>query len=772
MMQVGGHRRRLIFAVVLPVAFLFMVLCAANAQTQRPGGFRILGPGGGGAMFHPTISPNDPQTVLVACDMSGGYVTHNGGQTWRMFNLRGALREFVFDPVDPKVMYAIGVGIWQSQDAGDTWRLLVPHPAKVIGVANASDEADVTILSRDETSERNGSFGPPRALAVDPFDHERLYAVIGTKLWHSKDGGDHWSQDDDLPATILHLALVHKDGDHGVPAVLMAGNKGFWISRGLRPQPLPQPGGLALLKDEVLDAIGGKVLALAVAPGGRLFQAWIDPTEKNPEATWKELKLPGEGGMFTTTASGHDGKTIYASFSKLKLDGKVWEGIAKSEDLGEHWTLVLKDAGQGSPNISDGWLTASLGSNWGDEPLGLAVAEKDHALIYATDLGRTIKSTDGGAQWMSLYSHTWPDGGAVSSGLDVLCSFGVFFDPFDAQRMFVPYSDVGLMRSDNRGGSWWSSTGGVPFVWRNTTYWMVFDTAVRGRVWAVMARTHDLPRSRVWRNSDPSSFRGGVVISSDGGKHWSKTTEGMSDAAATHIVLDPKSPAAARTLYVATMGHGVFKSVDGGKSWTAKNNGIAQAQPLAWRLTLAADGTLYVVIFRESANGSIGNPKDGALYRSRDGAETWQRIALPEGVNGPTGLAVDPREPLRMYLSAWARDTGQHGLGGGIYGTTDGGEHWSTLFSGDQHVYDVTSNPENPSELYAAGFESSAWHSTDRGAHWQRIAGYNFAHGIRVTPDPANPGMVYINTFGGGVWYGKVDGKPGVEDIVSKEIAP
>ena len=49
-------------------------------------------------MFHPAISPHDPQTVLVACDMSGGYITHNGGQTWRMFNLRGALRAFVFDP--------------------------------------------------------------------------------------------------------------------------------------------------------------------------------------------------------------------------------------------------------------------------------------------------------------------------------------------------------------------------------------------------------------------------------------------------------------------------------------------------------------------------------------------------------------------------------------------------------------------------------------------------------------------------------------------------
>jgi photosystem II stability/assembly factor-like uncharacterized protein len=748
-----------------------MLWCVPDVQAQRPGGFRVLGPGGGGAMFHPTISPHDPQTVLVACDMSGSYITHDGGQSWRMFNLRGAVRGFVFDPVDPKVIYAIGVGVWQSQDAGDTWRLLLPRPSKVTGIADASDEADVTIMANDETSDKNGAFGPPRAIAVDPLDHERLYVVIGGNLWHTKDGGNHWTEDDTLPVAIPHLALVHKNGDHGPPAVLMASDKGFWISRGFHPQQLPAPAGVKL-KDEVTDVIDGRALVLATAHGGGLFQAWIDPTEKNLEVVWKELHLPGEGGLFTTTASGHDGKTLYASFSKLKLDGKVWEGVAKSEDLGEHWTLLLKDAGQGSPNIADGWMTASFGSDWGEEPFGIDVSVQDHALIYATDLGRTIKSTDGGAHWKGVYSHTWPDGGAVSTGLDVLCGFGVFFDPFDAQRMFTPYSDVGLMRSDNRGNSWWSSTDGVPGRWRATTYWMVFDPDVRGRVWAVMARPHDLPRSRIWRHTDPATYVGGVVESSDGGVHWTKTSEGMPPAAATHILLDPKSPPKARTLYVATMGHGVFKSVDGGKSWTAKNQGITEVRLFAWRLSLASDGTLYAVMMRESENGSIGNPKDGELYRSRDGAETWQKIALPDGVNAPTGLEIDPREPSRMVLSAWARDTGQRGLGGGIYGTTDGGGHWSVLLNNDQHIYDVTANPQNPSELYAAGFESSAWHSVDRGEHWQRIAGYNFAHGIRVTPDPANPGMVYINTFGGGVWYGKVDGKPGVEDIVSKEIAP
>jgi hypothetical protein len=46
---------------------------------------------------------------------------------------------------------------------------------------------------------------------------------------------------------------------------------------------------------------------------------------------------------------------------------------------------------------------------------------------------------------------------------------------------------------------------------------------------------------------------------------------------------------------------------------------------------------------------------DGALYRSRDGAESWEKVSLPEGVNGPNGLSIDPADPARWYLAAWGR---------------------------------------------------------------------------------------------------------------------
>jgi photosystem II stability/assembly factor-like uncharacterized protein len=762
--------RRLMFVALAACSFCTL-FCPRVACAQPPGNFRILGPGGGGAMFHPAISPFDPQTVLVSCDMSGAYITHDGGRSWRQFNLRGGAREFVFDPVDAKVIYALGAGLWRSRDGGATWRLVAPNPTKLRGVTDASDEAEPWFLTHDVMAGSDGRFGPLRAFAVDPLNVKRMYMVVGSKLWRTMDGGVRWAPDGDVPATVSHLALLYKAGDHGLPTAVIAGDKGFVVHGVKSSLPLPLPPGVVRLDAEAMDVVDGKVVLLAIADG-KLFVASVDVAAKSPPVSWKVAMLPGEGAKVTTAAGGHDGRTLYASFSKLQLDGKVWQGIAKSVDLGEHWSLVLKDAGQGAPNFADAWISAIFGSDWGEQPLGLAVSEKDHAVIYATDLGRTIKSIDGGAHWSAVYSHTAPDGGAASNGLDVLSSFGVYFDPFDAQNIVVPYTDVGLMRSENGGGSWRSPQEDVPRPWRGTAYAMVFDPAVRGRAWAVMGRPHDLPRARILRRQDVAIFRGGVAISADGGKSWSKSNGGMPEAAATDIVFDAKSPAKARTLFVAAMGRGVFKSVDGGKTWSLKNKGITQGEPLAWRLALAGDGTLYVVLVRKSEKEAIGGANDGALYRSRDGAETWERIALPDGVNGPNGLTIDPRDAARLYLAAWARDEGQHGAGGGIFGSTDGGAHWKPLFTRDQHVFDVSVNPRNPAELYAAGFEYSAWHSTDRGERWQRIAGYNFKAGHRVTPDPLHPGMVYINTFGGGIWYGRVDAKPGIEDMATKEIAP
>ena len=86
-----------------------------------------------------------------------------------------------------------------------------------------------------------------------------------------------------------------------------------------------------------------------------------------------------------------------------------------------------------------------------------------------------------------------------------------------------------------------------------------------------------------------------------------------------------------------------------------KNEGIVGDEPFAWRISRSSNGGLYLVVARRSEDGSIGTASDGALYYSADKAEHWTRVHLPEGVNGPNGLAVDPSDPRRLYLASWRR---------------------------------------------------------------------------------------------------------------------
>jgi photosystem II stability/assembly factor-like uncharacterized protein len=754
-------KRKTEMAKISHQVILFASL-VVTAFAVRPGDFKVLGPGGGGAMFNPTISPHDPNTVLVSCDMTGSYITHDGGHSWRMFNLRGVVRFFVFDPLDPNVLYAEATGLWRSTDGGETWKLVHPQPGQIKSIIMRSDHADEELIAD------SNPLGSITALAVDPANSRILYAA-GDKdhaaLFISRDWGETWEQRTTLPETPRRIWIDPKSPKDS-RTLYIAEQKFVSIEDSSGLQNFPAPETLPL-RD---------ISAGFTADSGLIMYGVFDKgvfVSTNGGRKWHQTSLPGSGAKVRAVATSlRNGNIAYVSYSELSLGGKKWMGVAKTQNAGESWEMVWKEHDSPASNVHDAWITPRFGVGWGENPLELGVADQDANLVYGTDFGRTMKSADGGASWWAMYSSKLPEGEWVSTGLDVTTIYGIQFDPFDAKRQFLTYTDIGLFRSEDNGASWQSSTTGVPRQWVNTTYWLAFDPEVRGRMWSVNSYTHDLPRPKMWRHQDPANYKGGVCISDDGGKTWRKSNAGMDETAATHILLDPKSRAKARILYVAGFGRGVYKSSDGGKTWSLKNQGITQKQPFAWRLSLAADGTLYAVIARRSEDGSIGNVNNGALYRSTDAAEHWQPLRLPAGVNGPNGLAIDPTAPHRLYLAAWARASGTHGDGGGIFLSEDRGENWRLVFDRDRHVYDVTVDPSDAKILYAAGFESSAWRSTDRGEHWARVPGFNFKWAHRVIPDPLDHDKIYVSTFGGSLWHGSVLGHDEPLDTVTPELLP
>src|SRR5262245_45839898 len=178
--------------MVFALAQVLLAALAFGGSADRPGGFTVVGPGGGGAMFHPSVSPHDLETVLVSCDMTGAYISHDGGKSWRMFNLRGVVEFFVFDPKDKNVIYAQATGLWRSSDNGETWNLVYPQPSSVKGVVMNSDHSDEEIVAEPDP------LGSISSMTIDPADSSTFYVTTGNRrkgefaIFVSHDAGDSW----------------------------------------------------------------------------------------------------------------------------------------------------------------------------------------------------------------------------------------------------------------------------------------------------------------------------------------------------------------------------------------------------------------------------------------------------------------------------------------------------------------------------------------------------------------------------------------------------
>jgi photosystem II stability/assembly factor-like uncharacterized protein len=751
-----------------------------------------------------------------------------------MVNFGSVPTAFAFDPASPSTLYAGAGAVYRSDDSGRTWRMVLPDPARGTVAKAIGDHGDRVLFTEDPAYPGSGRSVTVHAIAVDADDSARVYAAASaadspipgtpaspTLLLGSADGGRSWSRVTAFSAERI-FALRADGRGRDVRAL---GETGVHERDGAAWRHLPAPGGARFTSGSFgRDARSGAVFAYATMPlvphprgiagqplegqagavaagvagglqasddGGRTWR----PANGSLLASLRDVSPGNEWGpakgsrpaLGPVAASSRFALVAYVGLRGLVLPGRgdaPWNGIAKTTDGGRTWTVVHAESDRPSPNLDPSWIEARAAEDghsvWFDAPYDIAAAPNDPDVAFATDLFRTYRTADGGTSWAQVHSERSGEDRWSTRGLDVTTTYGVQFDPFDPRTVYIPYTDIGLFRSEDGGETWTGSTTGIPTRWRNTTYWLAFDPEVRGLVWGGFSGTHDLPRPKMWRRTDPKHFRGGVAVSTDGGRHWTASNRGMEESAITHVIVDPQSPKGSRTLYAAAFGRGVYKSADNGRTWALRNAGLAadpRNQPFAWRLTLVparpapagrgGNGTLYLVVARRSERGRIGDRDEGALYRSTDGAESWRPVALPPGTNGPNGLTVDPADPKRLTLSAWGVTRPDGDTGGGIFLSTDEGATWRSVLPEAQHTYDVTVDPRDPRVLYACGFDQAAFRSTDRGETWTRLRGFNFKWGQRVVPDPADPGKIYVTTFGGSVWHGPAEGDPdATEDVV------
>ena len=760
--------------------------------------WELIGPGGGGATFIPTFSYSNEDQFIVRCDMTGAYLTKDGGTSYDQINFPNGSTSFAYDPLDSNTLYIGSATLNRSIDGGRSWDRIFPASEDITHEIFSGDHANYHIETKENSLYPTEGSVSISNIKIDSEDNKKIYFSIDNYFYYSKDGGQEWSR------LILNGSIVFIYSNKFLKeevyiftsnSMCVLNKKNWTFSEEALPVQM-QPafsttGGLIKgTKDVVFYSLHNNEPQrdLGLPSPTTLWRS--NDFGKSWEQVKDSLLINRSGDVLPTfsslAAAERDAANVYiiaSLYVESTKDGpRYWYGSLKSSDSGKSWEWTWKGGGgSGQYGVKDGQDAIDLDDAWVQKAFGgeyirlidVGVAPNNGDVAIVTDWYRTMKTTDGGDTWKEIYSRQKPKGSYVSRGMDVTTAYGVHFDPFDKDHLAISYTDIGFHHSFDGGKSWERSTAGIPAEWHNTCYWVVFDPEVKGKVWSVWSGLHDFPRGKMTRNPKWREYgKGGVAVSVDGGKSWDPTIEGMGfDSPSTSIVLDRNSPIENRTLYVAAYGKGVFKSNNGGESWELRNEGIVESLA-AFELTLLPDGTLFLITSPTPQHRKGKEGKEvfmGAVYKSVDGADSWQKVQVGERVLFPNGMAYDPLDPNRLYLGAWGditlsdlvgkKVTGDSGnkrfdLEGGILMSEDAGNTWEQIFMEDMYVYDVSVDETHPGRLYCNTFNQGAYRSDDYGKSWYKIKRYDFHWGHRVIPDPRNTNQVFLTTFGSSVWHG------------------
>lgn len=259
----------------------------------------------GGPYWVPVAAAPRGEATSVSIEGSFLYVNSVGGMfraplaTLQPFMRLGALpnagtgllRGLAADP-NSGVLYAAGIGVWRSVDAGQSWESISADDVDYYGIA-VDAAGDVYVLQdwevfhysagRWESYASGVVFTDPSHLFASPVERGVLFAFDGfyrQPLYKSVDGGHSWQA----------LALEPR-----VNAVALDPNRGGVLYAGTADGVFGSlDGGASWTR---LDA--GETTAIAVAPSRsstlyRITAARLLRSDDNG-ATWRQLRTPGTG---------------------------------------------------------------------------------------------------------------------------------------------------------------------------------------------------------------------------------------------------------------------------------------------------------------------------------------------------------------------------------------------------------------------------------------------------------------------------------------------
>ncbi|MGA8619217.1 MAG: hypothetical protein WB660_11950 [Candidatus Sulfotelmatobacter sp.] len=397
--------------------------------------------------------------------------------------------------------------------------------------------------------------------------------------------------------------------------------------------------------------------------------------------TWKNIGLHDSRAIGKVIINPTNPDIVFVAALGHPYGPNTERGIFRTVDGGKSWEKVLyKDENTGgidvafdphNPNILFGALWQARRSPWNMTSGGPGSG------LY--------RSNDGGTTWKRLEEHGLPKGPYGRIGIAVAANSDRVYALIEARN-----PDGGLYRSDDGGENW-------DFINRSHSLWQ--------RPWYYMHIFADPRDENVVYVMDVESFK-----STDGGHLFNKIKVPHGD---NHgLWIDPRDT----RRMIASNDGGVTVTLDGGKNWTREDN-----QPTAQFYHVITDAALpYRVYGSQQDSGTVAiasRSDDGDIDRS-----DWYDVG-----GGEAGyIAPYPPDPNIVYAADYQGNITRFDKRiGQMKSITEQPELSDAHGAASvEHRFQWTApvliSPHDPNTLYHGG--ERLFKTTDGGVHWQAIS--------------------------------------------------